>query len=402
MDAKRDHTEVINAWLVPSDSSQPLIPLGTKSRVLGYDATVSDVVLKNICSARRQTELSWDGENVCISDFGGNGLTILNGEPVLHTAVNVYQDDTLSLAGEEFSVVRKDGLRRPELKFNISFLCEGEELGSAEHKKGEEVRFPDMPAFREENEGVRVFEGWTDSAGGSVTKGLICDARDSYTAVYRDWDETSDSTTMSGKDEIFLCNCETYFTMKVPSGNFKFGGSRKYDCLIPGANGLIAELCWNSGEFRVYRSGVASVNGKLLDAGDSTVVYEMDKVGVAGRYYNVIGHKKTAVQPEKVPVLYGVNGSKIRLDGLTEGKTVALGRDYQKILSNIFVIGHEHAKINKRDGRFYISDANSKNGTFVIKAGSEEERQLTPGEEIQLDSNDTIRLVFLEFSFCLE
>ena len=402
MEAKRDHTEVVNAWLVPSDISQPMIPLGTKSRILGYDATVSDVILKNICSARRQAELSWDGENVRISDLGGNGLTILNGEPVSHAAVSVYQDDTLSLAGEEFAVARRDSLRRPELRFTISFLCEGEELASAEYKKGEEVRFPDMPAFREENEGVRVFEGWTDSAGGSVTKGLICDARDSYTAVYRDWDETSDSTTMSGKDEIFLCNCETYFTMKVPSGNFKFGGSRKYDCLIPGANGLIAELCWNSGEFRVYRSGVASVNGKLLDAGDSTVVYEMDKVGVAGRYYNVIGHKKTAVQPEKVPVLYGVNGSKIRLDGLTEGKTVALGRDYQKILSNIFVIGHEHAKINKRDGRFYISDANSKNGTFVIKAGSEEERQLTPGEEIQLDSNDTIRLVFLEFSFCLE
>lgn len=402
MDAKREHTEVVNAWLVPCDISQPMIPIGTKSRILGYDATVSDVILKNICSARRQTELSWDGENVRISDLGGNGLTILNGEPVSHAAVNVYQDDTLSLAGEEFAVVRRDSLRRPELKFNISFLCEGEELATAEYKKGEELRFPNMPAYREENEGVRVFEGWADSAGGSVTKGLICDASDSYTAVYRDWDESSDSTTMSGKDEIFLCNCETYFTMKVPSGNFKFGGSRKYDCLIPGTDGLIAELCWNSGEFRAYRSGVASVNGKTLDAGESTVVYEMDKVGVAGRYYNVIGHKKTAAVPEKVPVLYGVNGSKIQLDGLTEGKTVSLGRDYQKILSNIFVIGHEHAKINKRDGRFYIRDANSKNGTFVTKAGSNEVRQLNPGEEFELESNDTIRLVFLEFSFCLE
>lgn len=401
MEAKREHTEVINAWLVPRDISQPMIPIGTTSRILGYDITVSDVILKNICSARRQAELSWDGENVCISDLGGNGLTILNGEPVLHDAVSVYQDDTLSLAGEDFAVVRRDGLRRPELKFNISFLCEGEELASAEYKKGEEVRFPIMPAYREEKDGIRVFAGWVDSAGASVPKGLLCNAGDSYTAVYRDWDSARDSSTMSGKDELFLCNCETYFTMKVPSGNFRFGGSRQFDSFIPGAEGLIAELFWKSGEFKAHRKGVVSVNGKLLDAGESAVVHEMDKLGVAGRYYSVIGRKKAAPEPEKVPVLYGANGSKIVLEGLTEGKTVSLGRGFQKILSHILVIGHEHAQISKRDGRFYIRDANSKNGTFVTKAGSDEVRQLAPGEEIELENNDTIRLVFFEFSFCL-
>lgn len=402
MEAKREHTEVVNAWLVPGDISQPMIPLGTKSRMLGYDATVSDVILKNICSARRQAELSWDGENVRITDLGGNGLTILNGDPVSNDGENVYQNDILNLAGEEFAVVRRDSRRRPELKFTISFLCEGEELASAEYKRGEEILFPAMPVYREERAGVRVFEGWVDSAGVSVAKGLLCDAGGSYSAVYRDWDATSDSSTMSGKDEVFLCNCETYFTMKVPSGNFRFGGSRKYDCLIPGTDGLVAELCKSTGEFKAYRSGVASVNGKMLNAGESTIVYEMDKIGVAGRNYNVIGHKKAAPEPEKVPVLYGANGSKIQLDGLTEGKTVSLGRDYQKILSNIFVIGHEHAQIRKRDGKFYIRDADSKNGTFVIKAGSEEVRQLNPGEEIELESNDTLRLVFLEFSFRLE
>ena len=113
MEAKREHTEVVNAWLVPGDISQPIIPLGTKSRMLGYDATVSDVILKNICSARRQAELSWDGENVRITDLGGNGLTILNGEPVSNDGENVYQNDILNLAGEEFAVVRRDSRRRP-------------------------------------------------------------------------------------------------------------------------------------------------------------------------------------------------------------------------------------------------------------------------------------------------
>lgn len=43
-----------------------------------------------------------------------------------------------------------------------------------------------------------------------------------------------------------------------------------------------------------------------------------------------------------------------------------------------------HARIFRRDGEFYLSDLNSRNGTFI------EGRQISPGEEIHLTKGLTI------------
>lgn len=395
---------VVKAWLVPGDVSRQIVPIGSKNRVFGYDAALSDVVLSNFCAAREQAELSWNGEHVRVTDLGGNGLTLLNGEPVSNVAENLYQNDILSLAGEEFTVLRRDRHLRPELKFNVTFMCEGEMLESAVYKKGEEIHFPPMPAHREESRGLRVLVRWVDSTGASVGNGTMCDANNIYTAVYCDSDEINEdknnATTMSGKNEVFLCNCDTYLIMRVPTVNLKFGGSKKHNCFFEGIDGLIAELSKGTGELKAYKSGLVSVNGEALAAGQATVIYEMDKISVADRSYSVVGHKRA--EPEKIPVLCGANGKDIRLEGLTEGKTVSLGRDYQPMFEKILFIGHKQAQIRKEKGKFYLKDINSKNGTFIIKAGRSEARQLEPYKEVEVENGDIVRLVFIEFTFRAE
>ena len=86
------------------------------------------------------------------------------------------------------------------------------------------------------------------------------------------------------------------------------------------------------------------------------------------------------------------NGQKHMLEKAEE----IIGKDYRSVELCIMenpTISRRHAKIVNRDNRYYISDCQSTNHTYVNG------RMLTPGEEQELKSGDIIRLSNEEFLF---
>ena len=72
------------------------------------------------------------------------------------------------------------------------------------------------------------------------------------------------------------------------------------------------------------------------------------------------------------------------------------------MFSKILFLGRDHAFISKKNGKYYVSDNDSKNGTFLIKAGSDSEIQLTPGEELEIENGDMVKFFIYGFEFCTQ
>lgn len=100
---------------------------------------------------------------------------------------------------------------------------------------------------------------------------------------------------------------------------------------------------------------------------------------------SVLMHKFFIVRnrtSEKIPI--GGDGLKI---GRSETKT-----DYR--IADNSTIGRLHATISIKNGRCFITDNNSCNGTFL------NDKQLMPDRPYELHVNDIIRLSNEEFTFC--
>ena len=399
----KNNTERIYAWLIPDNEMYPMIPLGSKSKVFGYNRKKCDVGLESICADGTQAELGWDGENVYIASLSSNGLTRLNDEIAGESKEPVYHDDYVTMGAERFRLYRCDRLCRPILKYTVCFNCDGELISKREYMKGESLSFPEMPLLREEDSGIKIFVKWTGSDGETVMRGGECTKSESYSAIYRDLDPHKDmAATISGKEEIYLTNISTYSISKVPVNGLKIGGSKICDFCFTSLSGICAEVEWGSGKLTVQANNIVKVNGKSVPDGEAAIIYDKDSIEIADRKYFVIGHKKAERPPEKQPILLRDNGDKIILSGLTEGNTVALGRDHQDMFSNIWFVGRTHAFIRNEEGKYYIRDNNSKNGSSVKKAGSTEEIQLSADSEVQIDAGDIIKLFVYEFTFALE
>ena len=381
----------VHAWLVPENAAAPMIPIGNESRVLGYAANCEILRLKNFCAAAEQAEIGWDGENAFVRDLSGNSLTRLNCAEVSDSCEPLYHNDVLSLADERFEVIRADGICRPKADIELKFLSEGELVETRTFKSGEAIVFPAMPQYRENSNGIMEFEGWTDESGKAAEVHDVCTKAQSYSAVYRDFK----GTIRIDESEVYLTNCETYSILHVPEEGFKFGG---YCCnsYFKGFDGVGAEIKQASCELTAYKDDLITVNGAALNAGSTVTLFENDKIAVQDRQYIVIGHKKS----QKAPILRNSNGEETVLNELSEGKSVILGRDHQKMFNKVLFIGHDHAIIREENGKYYIKDNNSKNGTFVRKANSDSEIQLAPGAEIELENGDTVKLFIYSFVFC--
>lgn len=399
----KNDTEKIHAWLIPDNALYPMIPLGSKSKVFGYNRRKCDIALDSICADGRQAELDWDGENVYIASLSTNGLTRLNDEIIGESKEPVYHNEYVTMGVERFRLYRCDSLRRPILKYSVCFNCDGEAISKQEYMKGEGLTLPEMPLMREEDSGIKTFVKWIGSDGETVTQGSKCVKSESYSAIYRDLDPHKDmAATISGKEEIYLTNVSTYSISRVPVNGLKIGGSKTCDFCFTSLIGICAEVEWGNGKLTVQADNIIKVNGKAVPAGESVIIYDKDSLEIADRKYFVIGHKKAERPPEKQPILLRDNGDKIVLSGLNEGNAVALGRDHQDMFSNIWFVGRTHAFIRKKEGKYYITDNNSKNGSSVKKAGSTEEIQLSADSEVQIDAGDTIKLFVYEFTFALE
>lgn len=392
MGSRIKYAGITNAWLRPEYDTMPLIPIASEGRLFGCDAAECDVVLRKLCAARIQAEIVWNGKDLTVVDRSGNGQTLLNGEQIQAQAQPVYVGDVLDIADERFSVVRRDGKHRPELKFKVEFACEGEILETSEYTRNEKIRFPDVPKYREEDDIVRMFDGWIDSSGAKADKdGTFCERADKYSAKYRE----QDGGTVSVEKGI-LINYKVL--LKIPEEGFCFGGSKLCNSYIRSMDGVCAKVCGTADKITVYMDNTVTLNGKMLASRETAEINEADRLVVAGKICNVIGKKKV----KKIPVLRSETGIAIRLTELDEGKKVVIGREHQKELQSTMLIGKDHAQISCRNGIFYIRDMASKNGTFIVNADGVK-RRVYSDAEVDLHDGDRIGLSeYISFTFSLE
>jgi hypothetical protein len=254
-----------------------------------------------------------------------------------------------------------------------------------------------MPTSREEPDGIKIMVRWDERTDLSDKNTVV------YEAKYRQYDPNKDTATVSSKNGIFLLNCSTSNIINVPESGIKIGGTKDCDIFIPGLGDCVAKIDRGSGRITAYSSGAVTVNNEAIEYGRSVSIYEKDQIKVADRSYAVIGHKREETPKLQVPVLLKDGKTVIRLEKLTKGKPVTLGRghDEQEVLNNIGFISHEHATIRCDSGKYFIKDT-SKNGTSVIKADSEKEYKLSNGEEMQIEPGDTIKLFMYELVFAIE
>jgi len=393
--SKADRVEKIVAWLIPEAEEQALVAIDGRGKSFGFNTKENDIALKNTCAAERQAEISWDGENLCLRDLSGNGFTMLNGKAIEGQPEPVYHDETVTVAFEGFKVFRCDGRKRPEETYIARFSCDGELIEEQKCKKNAKPVFPDMPEFREEPDRVMRFSTWVcmDAQGTSVMR---------YEAQYVEYVEYAvdprTKTTVSGKGKLLLMN-ENYRVLMFPKTCLRIGGSKLCAIYFPGEKGIAAELDADTCELHAYAEGFAKVNGEPVKAGTRAAVNLKDRLTLGSRSYIVAGTPKTTV-----PVLTMKDGKvRVRLDGLKDGGSIMIGRNCQpEELGHMWFISGEHASIRYENGKFFIKDNMSKNGTSVIKAGSTEEQSLSGGMEVQIEAGDTIRLFIVDFVFGLE
>lgn len=122
----------------------------------------------------------------------------------------------------------------------------------------------------------------------------------------------------------------------------------------------------------LYKS--ASVEKEMLQESDETTFFEPD-----------------LVQENKLYALDKKNKVHISLDSLpcTIGKAAEMV-DYS-IKDNS--VSRMHAKIERQNGRFILTDLNSTNGTFVNGL------QMTPNEQVEIERGDEIRFGKMRYSF---
>lgn len=397
--SKADRVEKIYAWLIPEAEDQALVAIDSKGKSFGFHAKENDVALKNTCAAEKQARINWDGENLCLRDLGGNGFTLLNGKAVGEQPAPVYHDETISVAFERFRVFRRDGLKRPEENYIARFSCDGELIEEQTCKKSAAPVFPNMPEFREEPDGVIYFSEWVcmDQQGASVVR---YEAR--YEARFICEDPEKKRNTVSGKGKLLLTNNRNFNVLTVPKTGLRIGGSKICEFYFPGEKALAAELDADTCELHAYVEGFAEVNGEPVRAGSAVTVNKADRLTLGSRSYTVAGTPKDG-QKKTVPVLMQNGKVRVRLDELKDGGSIMIGRECQREeLGHMAFIGREHASIRCENGKYFIKDNMSKNGTSVIKAGSTEEQRLSGDTEMQIEAGDTIRLFVIDFVFGLE
>ena len=108
-----------------------------------------------------------------------------------------------------------------------------------------------------------------------------------------------------------------------------------------------------------------------------------------------VGARTEYLQPEEHAEnkLYGLGKNRrvIRLENLPF--VVGKSKEHVDYLLQDNSVSRMHAKFTDRDGKIYLTDLNSTNGTF--KNGL----RLNPGEATLLEREDEVRLGRLEFAF---
>jgi pSer/pThr/pTyr-binding forkhead associated (FHA) protein len=61
-------------------------------------------------------------------------------------------------------------------------------------------------------------------------------------------------------------------------------------------------------------------------------------------------------------------------------------------VENFSFISAEHAVMNRKDGRWYLTDTDSRNGTWLMRAGYQKKLLLTSEEPVSISPGDTILL----------
>jgi diguanylate cyclase (GGDEF)-like protein len=97
------------------------------------------------------------------------------------------------------------------------------------------------------------------------------------------------------------------------------------------------------------------------------------------------------------PVLTVIGGPDAgRVVSLMEDEAVVLGRGTNcTMMLPDAGVSRQHARVTRRDRRFFVEDLNSKNGTFVDGGEVSRSRQIEIGSTIQVGPNVLIRLVLM-------
>lgn len=391
------NTEKVNAWIIPEKADEPWMPLGSRPRTFGYQPKMCDIRLTRFSAGAVQAQLIWTGEDLLLCSLADNNETRLNGETVGAKAVPVYHREILDVCGKGFSVYRSDKKCRPDVKFKITFMCEGENIGEELLKKGEKAHFPRVPFLREESSGLREFVRWENASHEAVSENNTYSAETTLYAIYKNY--IYDAVTFSSRDKMYLMNLATGNVMEVDGGGFLFGSGKLINCSLSTKPGQCAVIEHGRWRLTCQRSGELKLNGNMLAAGDSHVLYEADRIEFCGNVYSVIGNKKA---PVKYPSLVSVDGKGEVLTGLSEGKVIFIGRDYQTMLASNMFIGHRHASIRMEQGRYYVRDQGSKNGSSLVRQNSCEEIALCGDKEVELKNGDKIKLFIFEYVFSSE
>ena len=140
---------------------------------------------------------------------------------------------------------------------------------------------------------------------------------------------------------------------------------------------------------RMKRQRAESAKGAKLPPGD------MKGERLPGSVFSEEGGKTEYFQPEEHTEnkLYGLGKNRrvIRLENLPF--VVGKSKEHVDYLLQDNSVSRMHAKFTDRDGKIYLTDLNSTNGTF--KNGL----RLNPGEATLLEREDEVRLGRLEFAF---
>lgn len=399
MSEKKNDAEKVFAWIIPGGENQPFIPCGASGLTFGSNAKRNDVPLKRICAEPEQAELLWDRDSLYLRDLGCNGFTALNGAALYgDKKEELFHGDTLELAGESFRVYRCDKMPRPKPAFTVSFVCDGETVYTCECREGEEIKFPYMPFERLEGDEKKCFDCWTDQTGNRIsdTSNLVCTGESQYSAEYTDFDPQGTCTAKG----TFITDKTTYLATRIPKTGFRFGGSKQHECYLAGEIGICAEITEvDKGlVLEVLKENCVRLNGKYAKPAERFTLASSDIVEIGGRKYSAVNGNSKSV-PEKQAFLRLDNGVEEELVGLTEGKSVFIGKLYQKSLSSIYFISRSHAVIRKKNGQYFIRDNNSRNGTLLKVAATGKELRLGHGEgavsEARIENGDIIRFAQL-------
>ncbi len=108
--------------------------------------------------------------------------------------------------------------------------------------------------------------------------------------------------------------------------------------------------------------------------------------------WNGVWDRINKFKPEKPngpeDVIVSINGRDYKL---TNGE-LQIGRDTNSTLGDIPTVSRDQGKLEFKDGKYYFTDNNSTNGTFIKKHGSDQWEQLPKGQRYEVGPYDQLRV----------